>query len=79
MTQTHNQLTATLTYLFIPKMSRGNKVTIFAFAMMLCILLQNMSNAATFPAGGANGWGFGLNGWPNGQTFKAGDVIGENS
>ncbi|KAM3377644.1 hypothetical protein P3S68_010057 [Capsicum galapagoense] len=57
-------------------MSGGNKVTIVAFAMMLCILLRtNISNAATFPAGNANGWGFNLNGWPNGKTFKAGNVI----
>ncbi|MCD9559591.1 hypothetical protein HAX54_017644 [Datura stramonium] len=57
-------------------MSRGNKVTIVALAMMLCIFLQtNISSAATFPAGGANGWGFTMKGWPNGKTFKAGDVI----
>ncbi|PHU20220.1 Chemocyanin [Capsicum chinense] len=57
-------------------MPRGNKVTIVAFAMMICILLQiNISYADTFSAGDANGWGFSLNGWPNGKAFKAGDVI----
>ncbi|KAJ8528399.1 hypothetical protein K7X08_022091 [Anisodus acutangulus] len=57
-------------------MSRGNKVTNIALAMILCILLQtSISNADTFPAGGANGWGFAMNGWPNGNTFKVGDVI----
>lgn len=60
-------------------MYRVNKVTIVAFAMMLCIFLQtNISKADTFLAGGANGWGFQLNGWPNGKTFKTGDVIGKN-
>ncbi|XP_049410685.1 basic blue protein-like [Solanum stenotomum] len=57
-------------------MSGVNKVTIVAFAVMLCILLQtNISKADTFLAGDANGWGFKLNGWPNGKTFKTGDVI----
>ncbi|XP_016504753.2 basic blue protein-like [Nicotiana tabacum] len=57
-------------------MSGGKGVTIIAVAVMLCILLQtSISSAATFPAGGANGWGFNMNGWPNGQTFKVGDVI----
>ncbi|CAN4110646.1 unnamed protein product [Withania somnifera] len=57
-------------------MSGGKKVTIAAFAMLLCVLLQtSISRADTFPAGGANGWGFTMNGWPNGQTFKTGDVI----
>ncbi|XP_060169235.1 basic blue protein-like [Lycium barbarum] len=57
-------------------MSRGNKVAIVALAMILCILFQtSISNADTFPAGGANGWGFNMNGWPNGKTFKTGDVI----
>ncbi|KAG5625571.1 hypothetical protein H5410_010789 [Solanum commersonii] len=55
-------------------MSGVNKVTIVAFVMMLCILLQtNISKADTFLAGDANGWGFKLNGWPNGKTFKTGD------
>ncbi|KAK6805349.1 hypothetical protein RDI58_003134 [Solanum bulbocastanum] len=53
-----------------------NKATIIVLFMMLCILLQsNISNAATFPAGDGNGWGFSMNGWPNGKTFKTGDVI----
>ncbi|KAK4378649.1 hypothetical protein RND71_000511 [Anisodus tanguticus] len=57
-------------------MSEGNKVTIIALAMILCILLQtNISIADTFPVGGANGWGFSMNGWPNGKTFKTGDII----
>lgn len=61
-------------------MSGGNRATIIAAAVMLCVLLQtSISSAATFPAGGANGWGFNMNGWPNGQTFKVGDVIGKYS
>ncbi|XP_059311242.1 basic blue protein-like [Lycium ferocissimum] len=57
-------------------MPGGNKVTIFALAMMLCILLQtSISNADTFPAGGTNGWGFSMNDWPNDKIFKVGDVI----
>ncbi|KAG5625573.1 hypothetical protein H5410_010791 [Solanum commersonii] len=53
-----------------------NKATIIVLVMMLCILLlSNISNAATFPAGDDKGWGFNMNGWPNGKTFNTGDVI----
>ncbi|NP_001234435.1 plantacyanin precursor [Solanum lycopersicum] len=53
-----------------------SKSTIIVIVMILCILLQsNISNAATYPAGDGKGWGFNMNGWPNGKTFNAGDVI----
>lgn len=56
-----------------------SKSTIIVIVMILCILLQsNISNAATYPAGDGKGWGFNMNGWPNGKTFNAGDVIGNN-
>ncbi|XP_060217188.1 basic blue protein-like [Lycium barbarum] len=56
-------------------MYRVDMIKIF-LAIMLCVQLQiNISNADTFSVGGANGWGFNMNGWPNGKIFDVGDVV----
>ena len=33
--------------------------------------------AATYAVGDDNGWDFGVDTWPNGKTFRAGDVLGK--
>ncbi|OIT06032.1 basic blue protein, partial [Nicotiana attenuata] len=49
---------------------------VIILATIWCILLQtSISNADTFLVGGTNGWGFNMNGWPNGKIFNVGDVV----
>lgn len=38
--------------------------------------LTNPILAATYTVGGAGGWTFNVNNWPNGKSFKPGDVLG---
>ncbi|CAN1140625.1 Basic blue protein [Linum perenne] len=33
------------------------------------------SDAATYKVGDASGWSFGVNSWPQGKSFKAGDKL----
>ncbi|KAK2390482.1 hypothetical protein P8452_27798 [Trifolium repens] len=43
---------------------------------LLCILvIAENTNAETHKVGGPKGWTFGMVSWPNGKTFKAGDVL----
>ncbi|XWS19116.1 hypothetical protein CRYUN_Cryun32bG0104000 [Craigia yunnanensis] len=45
-------------------------------ALMLCFLLHSETTyVATFMVGDASGWGFGVSNWPNGKSFKVGDVL----
>jgi hypothetical protein len=45
---------------------------------LLCILvIAENTNAETHKVGGPKGWTFGMVSWPNGKTFKAGDVLGK--
>ncbi|XP_057531746.1 basic blue protein-like [Amaranthus tricolor] len=40
--------------------------------------LTNPILAATYTVGGAGGWTFNVNNWPNGKSFKPGDVLAFN-
>ncbi|MBA0767437.1 hypothetical protein Gotri_016322 [Gossypium trilobum] len=46
-----------------------------AMIWLTLLLCFQSSLAATFMVGDASGWGFGVSNWPNGKSFKAGDVL----
>ncbi|CAN1140610.1 Basic blue protein [Linum perenne] len=49
---------------------------IMMYIMVLFMFVQlNTSHAATYNVGDASGWGFGVNSWPQGKSFKAGDIL----
>ena len=59
-------------------MAQGRGSAIFATVLLLSLLFQcEKVWAATFFVGGAGGWTFNVDGWPNGKTFRAGDVLGK--
>ncbi|KAK5803450.1 hypothetical protein PVK06_031095 [Gossypium arboreum] len=53
-------------------MGRERGSAMILLTLMLCF---QSSFAATFMVGDASGWGFDVNNWPKGKTFKAGDVL----
>ena len=48
--------------------------------VLLCMLVfhSNMSFAAEYIVGDGKGWSFGVQNWPAGKTFKAGDTLGKD-
>ncbi|KAL3538567.1 hypothetical protein ACH5RR_001933 [Cinchona calisaya] len=46
-------------------------ITIFGMMVLLC----NIASATTFIVGDIKGWTYNSVGWPNGKSFKAGDVL----
>ncbi|KAE8728209.1 Chemocyanin [Hibiscus syriacus] len=53
---------------------RGNAMMCMT-VMLFLLLSMKTSFATTFMVGDASGWDFGVNSWPNGKSFKAGDVL----
>ncbi|CAL5329713.1 unnamed protein product [Camellia sinensis] len=56
---------------------RGNAI-IVAVALVVCmvVLLRfEVVQGASFTVGDAGGWTFSVSGWPNGKSFKAGDIL----
>jgi len=47
---------------------------------ILCMLVfhSNMCFAAEYIVGDGKGWSFGVQNWPAGKTFKAGDILGKD-
>ncbi|XP_058727717.1 chemocyanin-like [Vicia villosa] len=45
--------------------------------LLLCIFVfhPNMIHAVIFTVGDGQGWSFGIQNWPAGKTFKAGDTL----
>ncbi|CAL1352669.1 unnamed protein product [Linum trigynum] len=55
---------------------KGSVVAILATTMVLFMLVNlKPADAATFTVGDAGGWTFGVNSWPAGKSFSAGDVL----
>ncbi|MED6173306.1 hypothetical protein PIB30_058136 [Stylosanthes scabra] len=44
-------------------------------ALVLCFMVVEMADAATYTVGGAAGWTFNTVGWPRGKRFRAGDTL----
>lgn len=59
------------------RMSQGRCSATFSTVMMLCLLVLHswVADAAIFTVGGASGWTFNTNSWPNGKRFRAGDIL----
>ncbi|XP_023525707.1 basic blue protein-like isoform X2 [Cucurbita pepo subsp. pepo] len=57
--------------------SRAISMSTVAVAMALLLLLgfEHGDAAATFVVGDSNGWNLGVEGWPNGKVFRAGDIL----
>ncbi|CAL9119934.1 unnamed protein product [Musa textilis] len=55
----------------------AGRIYIAALALVcLCLFYHlEISAAAEFPVGDSDGWSFDVGNWPNGKTFKAGDVL----
>ncbi|RRT73584.1 hypothetical protein B296_00026122 [Ensete ventricosum] len=45
---------------------------------VLCLLLAQVAEAATYTVGDTRGWSFNTDSWPRGKRFRAGDVVGED-
>ena len=57
-------------------MAQARGSAIVANLLLLCVLLVCMNGDATnFTVGDAKGWGLNVKDWPNGKSFKAGDVL----
>uniref|UniRef100_A0A2N9HLY7 Phytocyanin domain-containing protein n=1 Tax=Fagus sylvatica TaxID=28930 RepID=A0A2N9HLY7_FAGSY len=57
-------------------MAQERGSAIFAIVLILGLLLHYENVwATTFTVGDAGGWTFNVSNWPNGKTFKAGDVL----
>ncbi|XP_010270378.1 PREDICTED: basic blue protein-like [Nelumbo nucifera] len=56
---------------------RGNASAVVILGLtLLCLLVHcEMVHAATFMVGDAGGWTFNTAAWPNGKSFRAGDVL----
>ncbi|XP_022981655.1 basic blue protein-like [Cucurbita maxima] len=46
-----------------------------AMALLLLLGFKHGDAAATFVVGDSNGWNLGVEGWPNGKVFRAGDIL----
>ncbi|KAG6607644.1 Basic blue protein, partial [Cucurbita argyrosperma subsp. sororia] len=56
--------------------SRAISMSTVAVAIALLLLLGfEHGDAATFVVGDSNGWNLGVEGWPNGKVFRAGDIL----
>lgn len=58
--------------------ARGRATVAAATVLLLVVVQCGVSSAATFKVGDEGGWVFGVQDWPNGKTFKDGDILGEN-
>ncbi|EOY25915.1 hypothetical protein QUC31_011843 [Theobroma cacao] len=57
-------------------MAKERGSAIIAMALLLFFLLHSeTTHAATFKVGDDDGWRFGVSDWPNGKSFKAGDIL----
>ncbi|KAI5445663.1 hypothetical protein KIW84_013766 [Lathyrus oleraceus] len=43
--------------------------------LFMFVFHPNLIHAETFTVGDAKGWSFGVQNWPTGKTFKAGDTL----
>ncbi|CAL9199123.1 basic blue protein-like [Musa acuminata AAA Group] len=55
--------------------SAGGQVTVVLWAAVLCLLLAQVAEAATYTVGDTRGWSFNMDSWPRGKRFRAGDVL----
>ena len=55
---------------------RGNAIAVLVLLMGMLFHYGNVW-AVTYTVGDAGGWAFNVVGWPNGKTFRAGDVLGK--
>lgn len=48
--------------------------------LLLCMFVfhPKMIHAETYIVGDGQGWTFGVQNWPSGKTFKAGDILGKH-
>ncbi|XP_050261752.1 basic blue protein-like [Quercus robur] len=53
---------------------RGNAIAVLVLLLGMLLHCGNVW-AATYTVGDAGGWAFNVVGWPNGKTFRAGDVL----
>ncbi|KAK4563316.1 hypothetical protein RGQ29_005716 [Quercus rubra] len=56
-------------------MAQGIGNAIVVSVPLLGLLHRENVWAATYTVGDAGGWTFNVVGWPNGKTFKTGDVL----
>ncbi|XP_058727716.1 basic blue protein-like [Vicia villosa] len=57
---------------------RGSASSTSVVTMLLlcmCVFHSKMIYAATYNVGDAQGWSFGVQNWPSGKSFKAGDTL----
>lgn len=46
--------------------------------LVFCVLIHyKIASATTYTVGDAAGWTFGIQSWPTGKQFHAGDILGK--
>lgn len=59
-------------------MAQARGSAIIAVVTVLLLLMHcNIGSATTFKVGDDGGWAFGVQNWPQGKTFKCGDILGK--
>lgn len=54
----------------------GRGVAVAAvIGLVMMSQLESIVAAAVFNVGGAGGWTFNVQGWPNGKRFRPGDIL----
>ncbi|KDO50927.1 hypothetical protein CISIN_1g048131mg [Citrus sinensis] len=57
-------------------MAQARGSAIIAVVTVLLLLMHcNIGSATTFKVGDDGGWVFGVQNWPEGKTFKCGDIL----
>ncbi|XP_074556831.1 basic blue protein-like [Curcuma longa] len=54
---------------------RGSAAVALGLTLLCLLLHSEFTDAATYVVGGDRGWTFNTVGWPNGKSFRAGDVL----
>lgn len=57
-------------------MAQGRSSAATMLLLCMLVLYSEMVHAATYVVGDATGWAYNVNSWPNGKSFKAGDILG---
>ncbi|KAG4970837.1 hypothetical protein JHK82_036531 [Glycine max] len=59
----------------VKKMAQGRSSAATMLLLCMLVLYSEMVHAATYVVGDATGWAYNVNSWPNGKSFKAGDIL----
>ncbi|TKY71322.1 Basic blue protein [Spatholobus suberectus] len=56
-------------------MAQGRGISAMMILFFMLVLYSEMAQANTYVVGDAAGWTFNMTSWPNGKSFRAGDIL----